>query len=271
MSYSELNKSTDKELQDVIQNYLEQEDLVKEDEKALSSLESISHRTKKQDSELKTLKEQYEIDVEDLKEWKRTAKNAEQLLKEREQESKPHKVVKSATPTRHTTDSYKVTEKYKRYKTRTININQIKGLAKSHIRRWLARKLTKSAITNAYMEIDEAKDHKEIEMIYDHYKKLASGELSSSEPSSSAPIKTEGIVMPKPPKHVSQSSSTAQTQTLVPHDAFKFKEKGSIKYLQPISPEKAEELETKIKTVQSVVILDPNRYKRRPYVVKSSR
>ena len=77
--------------------------------------------------------------------------------------------------------------------------------------------------------------------------------------------------MPKPPKYVSQSSSTAQTQTTAPHDAFKMKEKGSIKYLQPISPEKAEELETKIKTVQSVVLLNPNRYKRKPYVVRSSR
>jgi hypothetical protein len=47
-----LNKSTDKELQDVIQNYLEQEDLVKEDEKAIRSLESLSHRTKKQESDL---------------------------------------------------------------------------------------------------------------------------------------------------------------------------------------------------------------------------
>ena len=77
--------------------------------------------------------------------------------------------------------------------------------------------------------------------------------------------------MPKQPKYVSQSSSTAQTQTTAPHDAFKMKEKGSIKYLHPISPEKAEELETKIKTVQSVVLLNPNRYKRKPYVVRSSR
>ena len=120
MSYSELSKSTDKELQDVIQNYIEQEDLVKEDEKEIRSLELLSHRTKKQESDLKTIKEQYVIDVEDLKEWKRTAKNAEQLLKEREQESKPHKVVKSTAPTRHTTESYKVSEKYKRYKARQL-------------------------------------------------------------------------------------------------------------------------------------------------------
>ena len=35
--------------------------------------------------------------------------------------------------------------------------------------------------------------------------------------------------------------------------------------------EQQEELEMKSKTVQSVVLLNPNRYKRRPYVVKSSR
>ena len=150
-------------------------------------------------------------------------------------------------------------------------IKQLRSLYKSHLRRWLSSVLSPEEIRNAEDDLNTANGEQQLKSIYDHYKKLASGELSSSEPSSSAPIKTEGIVMPKPPKHVSQSSSTAQTQTLVPHDAFKFKEKGSIKYLQPISPEKAEELETKIKTVQSVVLLNPNRYKRKPYVVRSSR
>ena len=71
--------------------------------------------------------------------------------------------------------------------------------------------------------------------------------------------------MPKPPK----SSTTSQTQTIVPYNAFKFVEKGNNRYLETISPEKAEELQMKKKMIQSAVLLDPNRYKRKPYVVKS--
>ena len=177
-------------------------------------------------------------------------------------------------------------------------IKQLRSLYKSHLRRWLSSVLSPEEIRNAEDDLNTANGEQQLKSIYDHYKQLAFSKGAStqaltaeeveriqSDPREdvvpriqafaraklSEKIRSNNIVMPKPPKYVSQSSSTAQTQTTAPHDAFKMKEKGSIKYLQPISPEKAEELETKIKTVQSVVILDPNRYKRRPYVVKSSR
>ena len=75
--------------------------------------------------------------------------------------------------------------------------------------------------------------------------------------------KGKHIVLPKPPKHQTQ---TSQTQTLVPISAFKYIEKGNNKFLQPMTPERAEELNVKKKTVQNVVLLDPNRYKRKPHI-----
>ena len=70
-------------------------------------------------------------------------------------------------------------------------------------------------------------------------------------------------------KKVSETQ-TAQTQTLVPLNAFKFVEKGDQKFLEPVTPIKAEELQMKKKLIKSVVMLDPNRYKRKPYIIHSS-
>ena len=80
------------------------------------------------------------------------------------------------------------------------------------------------------------------------------------------------IVQPKPPKTVSKQlaeTQTSQTQTLVPLNAFKFIEKGDKRYLEPLTPEQADELTMKKKTIESVVMLNPNRFQRKPYGVYS--
>ena len=69
-------------------------------------------------------------------------------------------------------------------------------------------------------------------------------------------------------KHYSKgaASQTSQTQTLVPLNAFKFIEKGENRFLEPITPEKADDLAMKKKTIKSETILSPDRFKRKPHV-----
>ena len=112
---------------------------------------------------------------------------------------------------------------------------------------------------------------------------------------------TPSIALPKPPKSVSKptashvvpvavpttlditpapttapamasvpmTTQTSQTQTLVPLNAFKFIEKNNQRYLEPINSQKAEDLERINKKVKSVLMLDPNRYKRKLHITRS--
>ena len=62
---------------------------------------------------------------------------------------------------------------------------------------------------------------------------------------------------------------TTQTQTVVPCTTFQFVKKGKNKYIEPITMKKMEELAQVKKTVKNAVLLNPNRYRRKPNVVKS--
>ena len=64
---------------------------------------------------------------------------------------------------------------------------------------------------------------------------------------------------------------TTQTQTTVPYTSFQFIEKGKKKYIEAISQKKMEELAEVKKTVKNAVLLNPNRYKRKPYIVRSQK
>ena len=110
--------------------------------------------------------------------------------------------------------------------------------------------------------------------------------FEGTKPRSRPQPETQPLVVPKPPKSVSKpkpattaplpapivedstgaQTQTSQTQTLIPLNAFKFIEKGNKRFLEPMTPEKAEELSIKKKTIQSETILNPDRFKRKPHV-----
>ncbi len=160
--------------------------------------------------------------------------------------------------------------------------------------------LSPEELRTAKEELNSATTKEQMKRIYDNYRQLALNREPSTQAITSEQIEQEAergdpleevegylktiqsfsraklsgmekgkhIVLPKPPKRVSETQ-TSQTQTLLPLNAFKFIEKNNAKFLEPLTPEKAEELAIKKKTVTSAVLLDPNRYKRRPYVVRS--
>ena len=68
-----------------------------------------------------------------------------------------------------------------------------------------------------------------------------------------------------------EESSPPITQTTVPYTAFQFIEKGKKKYIESISQKKMEELAEVKKTVKNAVLLNPHRYKRKPYIVRSQK
>ena len=82
------------------------------------------------------------------------------------------------------------------------------------------------------------------------------------------------VSVPKPPKVAPKitpaTTQTSQTQTLVPAHAFRFIENNKgIKFMEPLTPEKAAELAQVKKTVRSVVFRPNNRYERKPHVTNS--
>ena len=66
-------------------------------------------------------------------------------------------------------------------------------------------------------------------------------------------------------------AQTTQTQTTVPYTSFQFIEKGKNRYIEPITIKKMEELAQVKKTVKNAVLLNPHRYKRKPYIVRSQK
>ena len=68
-----------------------------------------------------------------------------------------------------------------------------------------------------------------------------------------------------------EESSPPIAQTTVPYTAFQFIEKGKKKYIESISQKKMEELAEVKKTVKNAVLLNPHRYKRKPYIVRSQK
>ena len=54
-------------------------------------------------------------------------------------------------------------------------------------------------------------------------------------------------------------------------ESYQFIEKGKKKYIESISQKKMEELAEVKKTVKNAVLLNPHRYKRKPYIVRSQK
>ena len=283
--YNELNREDEQTLRDVIKYYHEQVDIVKATEGKIKGIESLQKRSKEDEKNLKQAKEQLVIDLADLDTWAEDATFANQILKEREQEATPHRVIKGYT--KHTAVKTYPQQPHL-VQTVQVRLKQLRAVYKTNLRK-LVHALTPEELKNAEAEISASGGKQQMKRVYEHYKDLALTRAPSTQAITAEEIEQEqgnplddvvptiqafarsklaekirskNIVMPKPPK----SSSTSQTQTVVPYNAFKFVEKGKNRYLETISPEKAEELEMKKKTV---VLLDPTRYKRKPYVVKS--
>ena len=214
------------------------------------------------------MKRQFIMDEEDLRKWKVDADEATKLLKEQE--------MKKAT---------------------MVEINRTRAIYFSLVKRWLSPALSPQEILAAESSLKATTSKEKMKRIYDIYREKALNRVPSTQAMTSEEIEQIGnpleemvptiqafarskisqkvaqgkhpLVQPKPPKSVSKPSNdtqTSRTQTLVPLNAFKFIEKGENRFLEPITPEKADDLAMKKKTIKSETILSPDRFKRKPHV-----
>ena len=258
---------TDSQLKEVIQNYSEQVDLVNNVEHKIHELQS-KKKTKKEEDELISLMKQLPNDIEDLKLWKKDAEKAQKILEERQSKGK-----------------------------QSAQINRDKKLYSSLIHRWLSKGLSEKELKTAVGLINACTTKEKMKSIYNQYRNIALSRAPSTQALTAEEVEQREnpledivpsvqafaraklsqklvqskypLVQPKPPKSVSKQlaeTQTSQTQTLVPLNAFKFIEKGDKKFLEPMTPEKAEELAIKKKTITSETILNPDRFKRKPHI-----
>jgi len=268
MSY--LDHLSDEELRKIVQNYIKQIRIVEEADKKINELKS-KKKNKKEEAELDEMKRQFAMDEEDLRKWKADADEANKLLKQREMK--------------------KVT---------MVEINRTRTIYFTLVKRWLSHALSPQEILAVESSLKATTSKEKMKRIYDIYREKALNRVPSTQAMTSEEIEQIGnpleemvptiqafarskisqkvaqgkhpLVQPKPPKSVSKPSNetqTSQTQTLVPLNAFKFIEKGENRFLEPMTPEKAEELAMKKKSIKSVTILNGNRFKRKPYIIYS--
>ena len=297
--YEEYLKLPDNKLKLIIEYYYEQVDIVRGDEKKIKELKS-KPQSKKTAKELIALMKQYEVDKGDLIQLDSDARIAETILAERQGDApiqyqkvarSPNatqleapiydapvhrqKVTKSTPVTTHTAQL----EENKKYKVRDIDrYKHVRTGYKIQLLKFES-KLDRNVLQTAMDSIQYANNKNEMKDIFNYYKAVANGEQvperlippQSSSAETHPPQSSSAETQPKPPKYVSQgiATQTAHTQTLVPLNAFKFIEKGENRFLEPMTPEKAEELAMKKKSIKSVTILNGNRFKRKPYIIYS--
>ena len=184
-------------------------------------------------------------------------------------------------------------------------INRDRKLYISLVRRWLGKALSAEELKTVESLLNACTSKEKMKRIYNSYRDIALAKVPSTQAmtaeeldqrenplSDVVPViqafarsklsqnishSKQPLVQPKPPKRVSRPpeepistlTQTSQTQTLVPLNAFKFIEKGENRFLEPMTPEKAEELAMKKKSIKSVTILNGNRFKRKPYIIYS--
>jgi len=288
---SDLNKSSNEELNKIIADYNKQLKLVDIAEKRFNDLKSFKKLNKREKDELDFLASQLEQDIKDLREWEKHASDAERILQHRKSKGIMVETPSSSSPQASSSSEANLK------KSRTTYIMLTK--------RWLSRTFSPVEINQIEKLINAATSKEKIVHIYEHYKDISDQALSSTQALTTegieqtenplgdiAPIiqafarsklsenireSKQHLVLPKPPKRVSRppteepiGTQTSQTQTASPYGAFKFVDNKDNKILQPISPEKAEELAIKKKIVKNVVMLSPDRFRRKPYVVHSS-
>ena len=267
---------SDSDLKQIIENYREQVEVVNIVEKKIRELQS-KKKTKKEEEQLNELKTQLPNDIEDLKTWKQDAEEAQKILmKRQEKPAKPSPL-----------------------------INRDRKLYISLVRRWLGKALSAEELKTVESLLNACTSKEKMKRIYNSYRDIALAKVPSTQAmtaeeldqrenplSDVVPViqafarsklsqnishSKQPLVQPKPPKRVSRppeepistQTQTSQTQTLVPLNAFKFIEKGENRFLEPMTPEKAEELAMKKKSIKSVTILNGNRFKRKPYIIYS--
>ena len=273
-TYEEFSKLQTNELKELIGYYYEQVDLVKDDEQQIKVLRS-QPQNKKNTQKLEQLMQQYNRDKIDLIQIDSDARIAENILAERKGDApvQQRRVTKSTPVTKHDALLVEQTKKrvvktYRDPKYR-IRIGYLVSLSK------LREKLKPDDFQTAVDSINFAKDKNEMIDIYKFYKARAKGEQVPErllpKPTMTQTTTIDPMIIDKQPKYVSKgaTSQTSQTQTLVPLNAFKFIEKGENRFLEPITPEKADDLAMKKKTIESVIMLNPNRFRRKPHVVYS--
>ena len=265
------NDYSDQDLEKFIDYYNEQLEIVKKVDKKIAELKS-KKKSKKEEIELAELQEQLLRDIEDLKTYKEDADKAEDILKRR-------RFIAGKQSTSLSRDRKLYITLARRYLSKGLSDKEIKTVEslinacttkekmKSVYNQYRNIALSKAPSTQALTaeEIDQRENP--LEEVIPVIQAFARAKLSHGKHPS---------VLQKPPKHVSRPSTsrevqgaqtqTSQTQTLVPLNAFKFIEKGNKRFLEPMTPEKAEELAIKKKTIQSETILNPDRFKRKPHV-----
>ena len=263
-TYEALSMEDDHSLRKIIQNFVDQKDVVETLNKKIQHLEAIKNKTQDDKDRIASNKTVLARDLRDLKMWEHEAGIAHEILVQRKREQSKGKFKRS----RH---AYVML--LKRY-TETLTSDEMRS-AISELNA-TDNKDTMRKIFTHYQTLvlnrepsTQALTAEEVERIQANpLEELAPTIQAFARAKLSEKIRGNNIVMQKPPKSISQAKTT-QTQTVVPYNAFKFTEKGNQRFMEPITPEKAEELQMKKKTIQSVVLLDPNRYKRRPYIVRS--
>ena len=274
---------TDSQLKEVIENYSEQIDLVNNVEHKIHELQS-KKKTKKEEDELVSLMKQLPNDIEDLKLWKKDAEKAQKILEERQSKGKQSAQInrdkKLYSSLIHRWLSKGLSEKELKTAVGLINACTTKEKMKSIYNQYRNIALSRAPSTQALTAEEVEQRENPLEDIVPSVQAFARAKLSQRVVQSKYPS-----VLEKPPKHVSRPHSarasqpqplpedstgaqtqTSQTQTLVPLNAFKFIEKGNKRFLEPMTPEKAEELSIKKKTITSETILNPNRFQRKPHI-----
>ena len=279
----EMTDLTDGELKKILENYSEQIDIIRNIKKRIHELQS-KKKTKKEEDELFTLMKQLPNDIEDLKLWEGDADKAQQILMEIQSKGKQsiqlNRDKKLYSSLIHRWLSKGLSEKELKTAVGLINACTTKEKMKSIYNQYRNIALSRAPSTQALTAEEHEQRENPLEDIVPSVQAFARAKLSQRVVQSKYPS-----VLEKPPKHVSRPHSvrasqpqplpedstgaqtqTSQTQTLVPLNAFKFIEKGNKRFLEPMTPETAEELSIKKKTIKSVTILNPDRFKRKPHV-----
>ena len=278
------NQYSDEQLLKFIETYNDQLEIVSEVEKRINELQS-KKKSKKEEEELIQLRQQLTLDIQDLQTYKEDAIGAQEVLKLRQgKKSKPVTVLSRDRKLYITLArrylSKGLSEKELKTVESLINACTTKEKMKSIYNQYRNIALSKAPSTQALTAEEIEQRENPLDDVVPTVQAFARAKLSQKLAHNKHPS-----VLEKPPKHVSRPHSaralqpqpliedstgaqtqTSQTQTLVPLNAFKFIEKGNKRFLEPMTPETAEELSIKKKTIKSVTILNPDRFKRKPHV-----
>ena len=256
-------------MNEFVKTYYEQVDSIMVNKNKIKALKSKKELTSKGAQELKKLQDLLKLDMQDLITYEEDATLAEQFLAERE--SIPQRVTKQKISLN---ESVRTIAPPQKYKVKSVVVPEASKHVKigyiNSINSRLKHLLGEEEINEAISRITKAHGATEMKKIYNYYKQLSRGPRPERLLPQKASSSTDTpIVQSKPPKTISKQlaeTQTSQTQTLVPLNAFKFIEKGEKRFLEPMTPEKAEELAIKKKTITSETILNPDRFKRKPHV-----